>query len=161
MKFTISATTILAALITVAISKPLDVFNPTIITPNAGTVWKVGQVETVTWYAALVYTEKVADDSRVLMAGKPPTLLLTSAMGHPSHSRTRTSPSVVSYFQSPWVSSDLLLNVAVTLASGFDLRSGSQVVTVPANTPPGHNFHITRMFLPRTSKWSSYWPSPP
>ena len=29
-----------------------DVIVPRIITPNASTVWTIGQVETVTWYVA-------------------------------------------------------------------------------------------------------------
>ena len=55
MTFFLTLSAVLVGLFSIAIAAPVqirDVFDPLILSPNAGTVWKVGQHRNVTWSTA-------------------------------------------------------------------------------------------------------------
>ena len=106
--FTTFATTVLAIAAS-AIAVPVqhaarDVWDPTIITPDATTVWEAGSVVNVTWET---------DDA--------PANISNGAAIFLRDNTTVFQPA---------------------LAEGFDLRSGSQEVTIPSNITSGTDYRI-------------------
>ncbi|VDB82894.1 unnamed protein product [Peniophora sp. CBMAI 1063] len=106
--FTTFATTVLAIAAS-AIAVPVqhaarDVWDPTILTPNASTVWEAGANVTVTWET---------DDA--------PTNISNGAAIFLRDNTTLYQPA---------------------LAEGFDLRGGSQDITLPENLTTASDFRI-------------------
>ncbi|KAI0034021.1 hypothetical protein K488DRAFT_69425 [Vararia minispora EC-137] len=111
MKFTTTITSLIVVLVAsmLSVAAPIDhtkrdVWDPTIISPNASTVWTIGGTFNVTWQT---------DDAPVNISNGAAIFLRTDA--------------------------GMLQPV---LAQGFDLRSGSQEVTVPANFTPATNYRV-------------------
>ncbi|KZV71615.1 hypothetical protein PENSPDRAFT_577463 [Peniophora sp. CONT] len=108
--FTTFATTVLVlAASAIAAPAPIqhaarDVWDPTILIPNATTVWEAGSTVNVTW---------ATDDA--------PTNISNGAAIFLRDNTTLYEPA---------------------LAEGFDLRSGSQEITLPANLTADSDFRI-------------------
>ena len=108
--FTTFATTVLAITAS-AIAVPVqhaarDVWDPTILIPNATTTWEAGATVNVTW---------ATDDAPVNISNGAAIFLRDN---------------------------DTLYQPA--LAEGFDLRSGTQEITLPVNLTAASDFRIVR-----------------
>lgn len=122
----------------------LDVWVPTITNPKQNTVWHIGASETVTWYVISSRQKVLIAESSMIQGTTaiPPKL---SRMGLLSHCINQILVRVLSCFLSI-IAPDiryLAALPAVILAEFFNLRSGSQVVTVPDFIIPGE-YQITR-----------------
>lgn len=49
-----------------AIAAPLDVFDPPVLSPNASTVWTVGEVVNITWYVCSFFHSHSQLDTRLI-----------------------------------------------------------------------------------------------
>ena len=112
--FTTFATTVLAIAAS-AIAVPVqhaarDVWDPTILIPNATTVWEAGSTVNVTW---------ATDDAPASISNGAAIFL-----------RDNTT------FYQP------------ALAEGFDLRSGTQEITLPANISADTDYRIVCEYPP-------------
>ncbi|KAG5635031.1 hypothetical protein H0H81_012642 [Sphagnurus paluster] len=124
-----------------------DVYVPPVTAPLGGTVWKVGSVQTVTWYASMAGF--VLHLLLIFAAHRdttnPPKIIANSIGTIMLRKANLTTPGTFTHaFRVLRLAdSDSVRNDTVILADGFKILNGKQTVTVPW-VVDGDDYQIVR-----------------